>query len=35
MAYPAFHQVRQHLQERIIGQQALVERLLIALLADG
>ncbi|MCF6211842.1 MAG: MoxR family ATPase [Gammaproteobacteria bacterium] len=35
VAYPAFHQVRQHLQERIIGQQALVERLLIALLADG
>jgi len=34
-AYPAFHQVRQHLRERIIGQQALVERLLIALLADG
>ncbi len=35
VAYPVFHQVRQHLQERIIGQQALVERLLIALLADG
>ncbi len=35
VAYPAFHQVRQHLQECIIGQQALVERLLIALLADG
>ncbi len=35
VAYPAFHQVRQHLQERIIGQQALIERLLIALLADG
>ncbi len=34
-AYQAFHQVRQHLQARIIGQQALVERLLIALLADG
>jgi len=32
---PTFRQVRQHLQERIIGQQALVERLLIALLADG
>ncbi len=34
-AYQAFHQVREHLQARIIGQQALVERLLIALLADG
>jgi len=34
-ACPTFRQVRQHLQERIIGQQALVERLLIALLADG
>ncbi len=34
-ACQAFHQVRQHLQERIIGQQTLVERLLIALLADG
>ncbi len=34
-SYQAFHQVRQHLQQRIIGQQALVERLLIALLADG
>jgi len=33
--YQAFHQVRQHMQQRIIGQQALVERLLIALLADG
>jgi len=33
--YQSFYQVRQHLQERIIGQQALVERLLIALLADG
>jgi len=34
-SYQAFHQVRQHMQQRIIGQQALVERLLIALLADG
>ncbi|MCF6339036.1 MAG: AAA family ATPase, partial [Gammaproteobacteria bacterium] len=34
-ACQAFHQVREHLQARIIGQQALVERLLIALLADG
>ncbi|NOZ37612.1 MAG: AAA domain-containing protein, partial [Gammaproteobacteria bacterium] len=33
--YLAFHQVREHLQQRIIGQQALVESLLIALLADG
>ncbi|HEB87883.1 MAG TPA: MoxR family ATPase [Gammaproteobacteria bacterium] len=33
--YLAFHQVREHLQQRIIGQQALIERLLIALLADG
>ncbi|VAW77883.1 MoxR-like ATPase in aerotolerance operon, partial [hydrothermal vent metagenome] len=33
--YQAFHQVRQHLQQRIIGQQALIDRLLIALLADG
>jgi len=34
-SYQAFHQISQHLQQRIIGQQALVERLLIALLADG
>jgi len=33
--YQAFHQVREHLQQRIIGQQTLVDRLLIALLADG
>ncbi|HEB56316.1 MAG TPA: MoxR family ATPase, partial [Gammaproteobacteria bacterium] len=33
--YQAFHQVREHLQQRIIGQQALIESLLIALLADG
>ncbi len=33
--YLAFHQVREHLQQRIIGQQALIESLLIALLADG
>lgn len=34
-AFAAFTQLRQQLQKRIIGQQALVERLLIALLADG
>ncbi len=34
-ACQAFHQVREHLQARIIGQQTLVDRLLIALLADG
>ena len=34
-AQAVFRQVRQHLQGRIIGQQALIERLLIALLADG
>jgi MoxR-like ATPase len=33
--YLAFKQLRQHLQERIIGQERLVESLLIALLADG
>jgi MoxR-like ATPase len=33
--YQAFHQVRQHLRQRIIGQQELIDRLLIALLADG
>ncbi len=33
--FRAFHQVRQHLQQRIIGQQTLIDRLLIALLADG
>jgi MoxR-like ATPase len=31
----AFKNLRQHLQERIIGQEHLVESLLIALLADG
>ncbi|MGB5606380.1 MAG: AAA family ATPase, partial [Gammaproteobacteria bacterium] len=31
----AFRQVHEHLGEKIIGQQGLVERLLIALLADG
>ena len=31
----AFAQVREHLSDRVIGQPALVERLLIALLADG
>ncbi len=33
--FRAFNQVRQHLQQRIIGQQVLIDRLLIALLADG
>ncbi len=32
---PAFQLVRAHLRERIIGQEALIDRLLIALLADG
>ena len=31
----AFAQLREHLSDRVIGQPALVERLLIALLADG
>jgi len=34
-AKDAFLQLREQIQERIIGQQALVDRLLIALLADG
>lgn len=34
-SYPAFRQLRRHLEERIIGQEKLVESLLIALLADG
>ena len=33
--YQAFHQIREHLQQRIIGQQVLIDRLLIALLANG
>jgi MoxR-like ATPase len=33
--HAAFLQLRRELEERIIGQQALVDRLLIALLADG
>ncbi len=33
--YAAFNKVRKHLQTRIIGQTLLVDRLLIALLADG
>ncbi len=33
--YEAFHRIREHLQQRIIGQQTLIDRLLIALLADG
>ncbi len=33
--YHAFHQIREHLQQRIIGQEILIDRLLIALLADG
>ncbi len=32
---PAVLEVRKHLRERIIGQEALIDRLLIALLADG
>ncbi len=31
----AFLQIREHLQQRIIGQEVLIDRLLIALLADG
>ncbi|MFP4063250.1 MAG: AAA family ATPase [Halochromatium sp.] len=34
-AQQAFAQVRSNLRERIVGQEALIERLLIALLADG
>ena len=34
-AYDVMMQVRSHLQTRIIGQDALIDRLLIALLADG
>ena len=34
-AYNVFDQVRKHLQTKIIGQSLLVDRLLIALLADG
>ncbi|MDQ2694147.1 MAG: AAA family ATPase, partial [Pseudomonadota bacterium] len=34
-AFAAFTRLRQRLNERIIGQGALVERLLVALLADG
>lgn len=34
-SYVAFSQVRKYLQTRIIGQSLLVDRLLIALLADG
>ena len=33
--YAAFQAIRAHMQERIIGQTALVDRLLIALVADG
>ena len=33
--HAAFMAVRDHLQQRVIGQEALVDRLLIALLADG
>ena len=32
---PAFREIQKRLEEKIIGQQSLVERLLIALLADG
>ncbi|MBZ0092680.1 MAG: MoxR family ATPase, partial [Sulfuricellaceae bacterium] len=31
----AFHALKQHISQHIIGQEILVERLLIALLADG
>ena len=34
-AHPQFMQARKHLQSRIIGQQVLVDRMLIALLANG
>lgn len=34
-SFNVFEQVRSHLQQRIIGQSALIDRLLIALLADG
>jgi MoxR-like ATPase len=34
-SYPAFDQVRCRMQEKIIGQDKLIDRLLIALLADG
>ncbi len=30
-----FNQLRRHLQQRIVGQQALCERMLVAILADG
>src|SRR5512143_1776715 len=33
--FDAFARLRRHIEARIIGQQALVDRLLIALLADG
>lgn len=35
ISHNAFTQIRKHLQTRIIGQHLLVDRLLIALLADG
>ncbi len=31
----AIHKLKQHIQHHIIGQEKLVDRLLIALLADG
>ncbi len=34
-AYTSFHQLRRQLQEKIIGQESMVDSLLIALLADG
>ncbi len=34
-SYPAFDRVRSRLQQQIIGQEKLIDRLLIALLADG
>ena len=35
LAHQAFHSLQQHVSQHIIGQEILVERLLIALLADG
>ena len=35
LAYQAFQSLQQHVSQHIIGQEILVERLLIALLADG
>ena len=32
---PTFHELQEHLNRRIVGQETLIERLLVALLADG